>query len=291
MNFRYQFSGIQSANAPGQSLPVNTRLDYSTQMLPTVPVSDGMPGVLDEAGLDETVPNGLTSGNADLFTYTDGKCRTHAAWPTHGQVDWDGSGVAGDNSAAMADFDPQSEGTGACGPPTDKHRGHADWSPALGQSIFRYGFQCAPSSNNGRGASVPVEMGADEARRAHVLYPTAAVKVVIRPGCKSPTKPITPGQSGTFTIALMGDDHLDVNKVDVSSLRFHGATALGTTVEDVDGDGKPDLLVTFDMADVKLDSRAKAARLTGWFNSSQNFVGEDKIRVVPSLASEDPSCR
>ena len=89
----------------------------------------------------------------------------------------------------------------------------------------------------------------------------------------------------------MGADHLDVSKVDVSSLRFHGAMPLSTSLQDVDSDGKPDLLVTFDMADMKLDTRAKLARLTGWFTSSQNFVGEDKIRVVSSLVGEDPSCR
>jgi hypothetical protein len=289
MNYRYQFNGIQSASAPGQSIPVNTRLDYSNQVLPTVPVSDGVSGVLDEASLDETPLFGLTSGNADLFTYTDGKCATHSAWPTHGQVDWDGSGVAGDNSAAMADFDPQSDG-GTCGFPADIHRGHVDWGPALGQSIFRYGFQCAPSSNKGTGAS-SVELTATEARRAHVLYPTAAVNIVIRPGCESPAKPISPGQPGTLKLALMGADQLDVSKVDVSSLRFHGATPLGTSVTDVDNDGKRDLLVTFDMVDVKLDPKATAARLTGWLKSSQNFVGEDKIRVVSSMAGEDPSCR
>jgi len=124
-----------------------------------------------------------------------------------------------------------------------------------------------------------------------VLDPTAAVKITIRPGCRSVAKPIAPGQSGTLAIALMGAEHLDVNKVDVSSLRFHGGTPLGTSITDVDGDGKPDLLVTFDMANVKLDSKATAARLTGWLKSSQNFIGEDKIRVVPSLAEEDPSCR
>lgn len=89
----------------------------------------------------------------------------------------------------------------------------------------------------------------------------------------------------------MGTDHLDVNKVDVSSLRFHGATPLGASVTDLDGDGdgKPDLLVTFDMADVRLDAKAKAARLTGWLKSSQNFIGEDKIRACPARQEKTPA--
>jgi hypothetical protein len=32
-------------------------------------------------------------------------------------------------------------------------------------------------------------------------------------------------------------------------------------------------------------------RLTGWMKNSQAFFGEGKVRVVSSLATEDPSCR
>ena len=156
MNYRYQLSGIRSANAPGGAIPVQTRLDYSTQVLPTVPISDGVSGILNEDSLDETPRFGLTSGTSDLFSYTDGKCVTHSAWPTNAPVDWDGNGIAGDNSGATADLNPQSNVGQACGQTVDLHRGHIDWGPALGQSIFRYGFQCtqffADPLNNFRGS-------------------------------------------------------------------------------------------------------------------------------------------
>jgi hypothetical protein len=107
-------------------------------------------------------------------------------------VDWDGNGIIGDNSAAMADLNPAQNLGGVCTSPDEKHRGHVDWGPAPGQSIFRYGFQCAPSSNTPFGVS-SVELTADMARRAHALYPTAAVKVIIRPGASPQTSPLRQG--------------------------------------------------------------------------------------------------
>src|SRR5262249_36600841 len=104
--------------------------------------------------------------------------------------------------------DPQTDNF-TCGPPTDLHRGHVDWGPALGQSIFRYGFQCAPSSDNALGVSA-VELSTDQARRAHVLYPTRFVKIEITPG--HPDKRISPGKPGELSVALLGSTDLDVRK-------------------------------------------------------------------------------
>ena len=55
--------------------------------------------------------------------------------------------------------------------------------------------------------------------------------------------------------------------------------------------GKPDLVATFDAPTVKLHVNASVARVTGRLKNSQAFFGEDKIRIVPNLAIEDPSCR
>ena len=293
MNYRYQFAGIQSTAFPGGFSPVNTRLDYSTQILPGAAVSDGIPGVLNESNLDETVVYGLTSGNADLFTYTDGACVSHSAWPTHGPVDWNGNKVVGDAHSAMADLNPQST-NGECGLPIDIHRGHIDWGPAMGQSIFRYGFEYAqfyadPVGNSASTPSMP-ELSPQMARQARVLYPAAVVGIEIRPGCKSEAKPVTPGQHGIVSVSLSGTDDLDVTTVEGASLRFSGATPLSTAIED-DGDDRPKLLVTFDMSQMTLDGNAHMATLTGWLTSGQSFIGEGKIRVVQSLAPEDPSCR
>jgi autotransporter translocation and assembly factor TamB len=102
---------------------------------------------------------------------------------------------------------------------------------------------------------------------------------------------VAPGQTGPIQVALLGNQNLDVNQVDTTSLRLHGAHALNTVIGDVDGDGQSDLLVTFDMARMKLGPQTAKLRLTGWLKNSQAFFAEDNIRVVSSMAGEAAACR
>jgi hypothetical protein len=117
------------------------------------------------------------------------------------------------------------------------------------------------------------------AMQAHVLYAARPVQIDITPGC--PEKTLTPGGRGEFSVALLGADDLDVRQIETSSLRFHGATAIRTDLSDANSDGKLDLLVVFDQANVRLNPQAKAARLTGWLKNSQVFIGADRINVAP----------
>ena len=96
--------------------------------------------------------------------------------------------------------------------------------------------------------------------------------------------------ASTITVRLLGSEDLDVTEVDLDSLQFHGAKPLSTSIRDVNGDGKPDLMVVFDRKSIKLSTRAKSGRLTGWLKDSRIIIGEDKVRIVPNLAGEDPSC-
>jgi hypothetical protein len=125
-----------------------------------------------------------------------------------------------------------------------------------------------------------------------MLHPPRDVSISVRPSCSSSVKPVAAGQLGTVRVALLGVANFDASQVDTSSLAFHGAKALSVVTEDVNHDGIPDLVATFHSSEVKLQPHATVARLTGWTKNGRSFSGEDnKIRVVPSLAGEDPSCR
>jgi hypothetical protein len=137
----------------------------------------------------------------------------------------------------------------------------------------------------------PVELDLKTAKEHHVLLPVRPAPLVIKPGCASTSKPLDAGSTGTFSVALLATSDFDVDQVDLSSLRFHGAEPVHTAFRDVNGDGVPDLLVVLRSADLHLAPDASTGRLSGWMKNSQPFYGEDKIRVVSSLLDEDGTCR
>jgi hypothetical protein len=269
MNYRYQFTGIQQADAVGSSLPdpALTRLDYSEQTLP----SGGDQTLHENGGLSE--PAGLGSGTADLFSFSNALCDPPTTAATTGAVDWDGDGeTSGMN--VTADLSP---GDHACGTTYIDLKGSTDWDKLL------YKFQCTPMGTEDGSSSLAniaqEELTPEMAAAAHVLYPIRPVQIEIMAG--SADKVISPGQQGEFSVALLGTDDLDVGGVELSSLRFHGAAPVSIAVKDVNGDGRLDLLLVLDMADVRLNPNAEMAQLTGWLKNSQAFIGEDSITIAP----------
>ena len=244
------------------------------------------PGILFEGQLDERA--GLGSGNSNTFFFTDSLCSFREA-ATNGPVDWNGDGVAGDAASVIADLNPADHPALPCGSISDElFRGHVDWGPAPGQSIFTYRFQCTPFSADGAsvvGRQLPsashtwwtgTELTPAMAAERHAVYPPRSIGVVSTPAC---------------SFAILREEDLDVDQVDISSLRLQGAKPVATSVRDINSDGRPDLLVQFDMAEIKANPEARSIRISGWLRNSQAFTGEYELRVLPNLASEDSSCR
>jgi hypothetical protein len=298
MNYRYQTSGILQGEAIGSSTPrscssdsdcnggahclrrgaisICSRLDYSEQALPT---GGNTPGALTEnRQLNEMA--GLGSGTADLFSFDDGTCSFRPFTPTQGPVDWDGNGVAGDNPAATADLNTQDHPFLACTVTNQVLRGHADWGPAPGQSIFNYKFQCNPTNfADGAPTSEPMrELTPEMAAQAHVLHPPRQARALLCAGKANP------GESGRVTIALLGEDGFNVSEIVLSSLELHHARALRAQIRDVDSDGIPDLLVEFDAAKIRMNSESKTMRLTGWLENSQIVFASANVSMSPANA-------
>ncbi len=114
------------------------------------------------------------------------------------------------------------------------------------------------------------ELTFQEAFARHIIYPQR--KVAIRA--------ITSSLYHTVTVTLLGSDDLNVNDVESSSLRFGGAPPMQMETQDINGDGKPDLILTFDQATLKLNPRTNSAFLSGWLQNSQEIVAEGTVDSV-----------
>ncbi len=312
MNYLYQTSGILEGEAVGSIAfrscsthadcspsigarcehfgfgGICLRLDYSNQVLPT---GGNTPGALTENGqLNE--PAGLASGTSDLFTYYDGTC-SYQVGATQGPVNWDGVGLP-DNRNATSDLNANDHPASACILTSQTLRGHADWGPAPGQSIFTMAFQCSPNGSadgvsaaeqRADSAQIPQgELTPEMAAAAHVLYPPKPVRLQIdEPPLAQQSKSIR----ATRAVTLLGTESLDVTEIEQTSLRIAGSSPLNVSIRDVDGDGRLDLIVEFDSS--RLAAVVGKARLSGWFKSSQVFVGD--VELNPKRVSSSRPLR
>jgi FG-GAP repeat len=246
-----------------------TRYDYSDQLLPT---GGPTPGVLDELGqLSE--PAGLGSGRPNLFFYSDGNCLQQVA-PSDGPVDWNGDGdTTGTGLTVDLDFRWWSIvlSIGTC--PSGVYvplKGHDDWADlsALQErplTVHSWKSSQRPERH---------ELTLDEAKARHILHPPRPVTVLAPSACSSSALAARPS---TITLHLLGADDLDVSEIDISSLKLHGVAPETVSVVDVDGDGRPDLVLTFPTAFMKLHPNAKRVTLTGFLKNSQSFWGHAGI--------------
>jgi len=246
-----------------------TRYDYSDQLLPA---GGPTPGVLDENGqLSE--PAGLGSGRPDLFRYTDGTCATRYA-PSDGPVDWDGNGDTNGTALSVDLIFLWWAGLGvAADCPTGIYipvQGHNDWSDLIALQERHHGEHSWKSQANHERQH---ELTVEEAEARHILLPPRSVTVVSPSACSSSS--LTGSAPSFITLHLLGTDDLDVSQINVDSLKLHGASPEKVSVADVNGDGRPDLVLIFPASAVKqkLHPNAKRMTLTGSLKNSQAFWG------------------
>ncbi len=111
------------------------------------------------------------------------------------------------------------------------------------------------------------------------------IEVDIKPG--SADNPVNPDQEGVVPVAVLGSSGLAVSQIDPGSLRFgpEGAAPAhrGHKTRDLDGDGHPDLLVHFNVAETGLACFDSVAFVRG------ETVEGEKVQGFDTLTT--PGCR
>ena len=107
------------------------------------------------------------------------------------------------------------------------------------------------------------------------------VQIDIKPGEDPPA--INPGSNGVTPVAILSTPTFNATTVDPHSVKFgpNGASPVHTSIQDVDGDGTPDLILQFSTTQTSITAGNTQACLTGKATSGLNIVGCDTIQTVP----------
>jgi hypothetical protein len=111
------------------------------------------------------------------------------------------------------------------------------------------------------------------------LGPTVTeVALDIKPG--SSTNPINLRSRGVITVAIFSTATFDASTVDPASVKFgpNGATSTQNSLEDVNGDGRLDLVLHFRTQETGIQLGDTQACLTGQTRSGESMQGCDSIR-------------
>ena len=108
------------------------------------------------------------------------------------------------------------------------------------------------------------------------------VEVRIKPG--GFPNSINPRSRGVVPVAILGSDNFDVTDVDVTTLRFvplNAAPSHGLPhLEDVNLDGRMDLVSHYRMRSTGISCGDESATLTGETINGRMIAGSDSIRTV-----------
>lgn len=126
---------------------------------------------------------------------------------------------------------------------------------------------------------------ADFAFRTYVGPSTIEVSIDIKPG--SATNPINLSSTGSIPVTILSTSTFDATAVDPASVCFGDAEspaerdciALDGGIEDINGDGQPDLLLRFKTRETGIDPGDTQACLTGTTFSDASLEGCDSIKT------------
>ncbi len=109
-----------------------------------------------------------------------------------------------------------------------------------------------------------------------------AVRIDIKPGDEPTT--VTPGRGGVLPVVLYSGATFDAANVDAKSIRF-GATGteaqpMRTSMEDVDADGRIDLISMFRMQQTGIECEHTMALLRGRTHNGEDIEGRAMFKTA-----------
>src|SRR5262245_38709075 len=127
--------------------------------------------------------------------------------------------------------------------------------------------------------------------------PPIQARMDLLPG--DPTNFVELGNRGTVEVALLSAAGFDATRIDPLLLRLAGAPATRrqggglASVQDVDGDGRADLVVEVPKALLRIDPGAREVALTGVTPEGRWLTATDAVSLAPTAAltfdSDDPA--
>jgi len=113
----------------------------------------------------------------------------------------------------------------------------------------------------------------------HPVFQVLPVSIDIKPG--SDPNSINLKSNGRVPVAILASTAFAVDSVNPGSVLFAGAAAVHSAIEDVNGDGSPDLILHFKTQELALTASSTEGVLTGALQNGTPITGSDTVSIVP----------
>jgi hypothetical protein len=174
-------------------------------------------------------------------------------------------------------------GAFALDPATDRYFVHRADNTAMIEHVISVDTKTGAATQSGAMAKAVFSLGFD------LPAPPIEVAIDIKPG--SDPNSINTKSKGLIAVAILGSDGFDVTSIDVSTLRFGPGAAApahdlasGTVIlrhlEDVNGDGKTDLVSHYSQQDAGLGAGDTEACIEAQTLAAEAVSGCDAVRIV-----------
>jgi len=157
--------------------------------------------------------------------------------------------------------------------------------------IYTVGVSSWPRMFRSNGTLDSVDVSGPNANGSYTLVISGVTPLVqqinieIKPGSED-VAPINPRSKGNIPVALLSSEQFNALEVDRQSITF-GATGdetkalrCGKGGEDVNGDGRPDLVCHFETQEAGFDSSSEAGIVKGTV-AGRPFEGRGQLKVIP----------